>query len=217
MSLKLTIDVVSDVVCPWCYIGQKKLERALALIPDIQVTVQWLPYQLDPTIPRNGTDRHAYMLAKFGSAEKVDEIHARIASVGQELGITFDFAAIKIAANTLDAHRLIRWAGATSHDIQGRLISNLFSAFFEQGRDIGDRETLTDLASKSGMDAAVVSALLATQSDVEAVQQEVATATNMGITGVPCFLLDGRYALMGAQEPGVLADAIRQVAQYTAS
>ncbi|WP_312796084.1 DsbA family protein [Tianweitania sp.] len=211
--MTLSIDVVSDVVCPWCFIGQKKLDLALGMVPDIDVTLNWRPYQLDPTIPREGTDRQAYMLAKFGSQTKIDQIHARIESIGQELGIAFDFAAIKVAANTLDAHRLIRWAGATGPELQGRVVRNLFSAYFEQGRDIGDPQVLADLAGSSGMDAAVVSALLAAPSDIEAVQQEIATATTMGITGVPCFLLDGRYALMGAQEPEILADAIRQVAE----
>ena len=216
MSLSVNIDVVSDVVCPWCFIGQKKLDRALSMVPNIDVTVNWRPYQLDPTIPRGGTDRQAYMVAKFGSSEKINQIHARIAATGEELGIAFDFDAIKVAANTLDAHRLIRWAGADGPDVQGRVVRNLFSAFFEQGRDIGRPEILCDLAGNSGMDTAVVSALLPSPSDTEAVQQEIATATSMGITGVPCFLLDRRYALMGAQDPETLADAIRQVADKTA-
>ena len=211
MSRAITIDVVSDVVCPWCFIGQKKLDRALALVSDVDVEINWRPYQLDPTIPKEGVDRQAYMIAKFGSSEKLDQIHARIEAIGQQLGIAFNFGGIKVAANTLDAHRVIRWAGATSAERQGTFTRNLFSAFFEQGRNIGDADVLSDIAASSGMDAAIVAALLASPSDVEAVQQEIATAAQMGITGVPCFLLDRRYALMGAQEPEALADAIRQV------
>lgn len=215
MSKAITIDVVSDVVCPWCFIGQKKLDQALALVPDIHVTINWRPYQLDSTIPKGGVDRQAYMVAKFGSREKIDQIHRRIEAIGQDLGIAFDFGAIKIASNTLDAHRLIRWAGATSADTQGRLARNLFSAYFEQGRDIGDADVLSELAGASGMDTAVTAALLASPADMEDVQQEIATAAQMGITGVPCFLLDRRYALMGAQEPEPIADAIRQVVAAT--
>lgn len=184
MRPSVSIDVVSDVVCPWCFIGQKKLDRALALLPDLDVTVSWRPYQLDPTIPKNGLDRQAYMLSKFGSQEKIDQIHGRMQAIGNDLGITFDFAAIKTAVNTLDAHRLIRWAGASGPETQNRLVRNLFAANFEHGRNIGDPEVLIDLAKASGMDTALVSALLPTPADVDAVQAEVATARDMGITGV---------------------------------
>jgi len=208
----ITIDVVSDVVCPWCFIGQKKLDRALALVPDLHVTVSWRPYQLDPTIPPGGLDRQDYMVAKFGSLEKVEQIHQRIEAVGKELGITFDFAAIKVAANTLNAHRLIRWAGTSGSGQQDKIVRALFAAFFEQGRDIGRSDVLLDIARETGMDTAVVEALLPTDADVEAVRTEIATAGQMGITGVPCFILADRYALMGAQEPDVIADALRQIA-----
>lgn len=214
MKTTITVDVVSDVVCPWCFIGQKKLDLAVALLPDIDVTVNWRPYQLDPTIPKEGVDRQAYMLGKFGSIEKIEQGHRRIGAIGAELGIAFDFDAIKMAANTLDAHRLIRWAGVSGAEMQGRLVRSLFSANFEQGRNIGDPEVLVELAAATGMDGAVVATLLSSQSDVDAVQEEIATAARMGVTGVPCFLIDGRYALMGAQDPETLAEAIQQVPRY---
>lgn len=208
----ITVDVVSDVVCPWCFIGQKRLDRALEAVPDIDVEVRWRPYQLDPTIPPEGKDRKAYMLAKFGSEERLREIHARIGPLGATEGISFDFDAIKVSPNTLDAHRVLRWAAATGGETQDRLAKRLFQLYFEEGADIGDHAVLVAAARAVGMDAAVVETLLPTDADRDAVANEVATASRMGVTGVPCFLLEGKYAVMGAQDAGTLADAIRQVA-----
>jgi predicted DsbA family dithiol-disulfide isomerase len=206
----ITIDVVSDVVCPWCFIGQKRLERAMAAVPEIDVDVRWRPYQLDPTIPPEGKDRKAYMLAKFGSETRLREIHARIEPLGAEEGIEFDFDAIKVSPNTLDAHRVMRWAAVAG--AQNRLAQRLFKLYFEEGENVGDHAVLVNAARDSGMDAAVVETLLPTDADRDAVATEIATASRMGITGVPCFLLEGKYAVMGAQDAETLADAIRQVA-----
>ncbi len=207
----IAVDVVSDVVCPWCYIGQKRLETALSAVPEIDVTVRWRPYQLDPTIPPQGKDRAEYMLGKFGSAERIREIHARIEPLGAAVGIAFDFGAIKVAPNTLDAHRLIRWAANDGPATQNRLVAGLFAAYFENGLDVGDRSVLVETARAAGMDGAIVEAMLATDADRPEVAAEIETAGRMGITGVPCFLLERRYAVMGAQEAATLADAIRQV------
>ena len=212
MAIKFSIDVVSDAVCPWCFMGQKRLDRALAQVPEVQAVINWRPFQLDPTIPAQGKDRREYMLAKFGSEERLREIHARIEPLGEAEGIHFDFDAITVSPNTLDAHRVIRWAGAAGNDIQNRLVRELFSLYFEQGADIGDRAVLVEAARKSGMDAPVVESLLATDVDRDTVSAEIATASRMGVTGVPCFLLEGKYAVMGAQDASTLADAIRQVA-----
>jgi predicted DsbA family dithiol-disulfide isomerase len=209
---EIFIDVVSDVVCPWCFVGQKRLEKAVAQLPEIAVTINWRPFQLDPTIPPEGKDRKAYMMAKFGSEERLREIHARIEPVGAAEGIDFDFEAIEVAPNTIDAHRLIRWAGAAGTEVQNRLVKILFGDYFEQGLNIGDHSVLIAAAEAAGMDAPVVAAMLPTDADRAEVTNEVATASQMGITGVPCFLLEGRYAVMGAQETDALADAIRQVA-----
>ena len=208
----ITVDVVSDVVCPWCFIGQKRLDTAIAAVGDTEVHVRWRPYQLDPTIPPQGKDRHEYMLAKFGSDERIREIHARIEPLGEAEGISFAFDAIKVAPNTLDAHRLIRWAGVAGEAVQNRLVRRLFQLNFEEGADIGDHAVLVEAAREAGMDASVVETLLPTDADVEAVRTEIATASRMGISGVPCFLIEGKYAVMGAQESSVIADAIRQVA-----
>ncbi|BAB48088.1 MULTISPECIES: DsbA family oxidoreductase [Mesorhizobium] len=208
----VTVDVVSDVVCPWCFIGQKRLDKAVAAAGDVDVHIRWRPFQLDPTIPPQGKDRREYMLAKFGSDERIREIHARIEPLGEAEGISFAFDAIKVAPNTLDAHRLIRWAGAAGEAVQNRLVRRLFQLNFEEGVNIGDHAVLVEAAREAGMDASVVATLLPTDADVEAVRTEIATASRMGISGVPCFLLEGKYAVMGAQDVDTLADAIRQVA-----
>lgn len=208
----ITVDVVSDVVCPWCFIGQKRLDKAAAAVPEVAIDIHWRPYQLDPTIPPEGKDRRQYMLAKFGSEERIREIHQRIEPLGAAEGIAFDFDAIKVAPNTLDAHRVIRWAGTAGDGVQNRLVRRLFQLNFEEGANIGDPAVLIEAARESGMDTAVVEALLPTDADRDAVVSEIATAGRMGITGVPCFLLEGKYAVMGAQDAETLADAIRQVA-----
>ena len=213
----VTVDVVSDVVCPWCFMGQKRLDAAAASLPDISLVINWRPYQLDASKPKGGIDRQQYMMAKFGSAERIAQMGERLVQLGQAEGIDFRFDRIKVAVNTLDAHRVIRWAGTAGQEVQGRLVRRLFQLNFEEGANIGDHAVLVEAAREAGMDAAVVETLLATDADVEAVQAEIATAGRMGITGVPCFLLEQRYAVMGAQDSAVLADAIAKVAQAKAA
>ena len=208
----ITIDVVSDAVCPWCFIGQKRLDKAVAAVPEVDVQIRWRPFQLDPTIPPEGKDRKQYMLAKFGSEERLRQIHANIEPLGAAESIDFDFDAIKVSPNTLDAHRVMRWAAAAGPEVQNKLARRLFQLYFEEGKNIGDHAVLTEAAREAGMDAPVVEAMLATDTDRDAVANEAATASRMGITGVPCFLLEGKYAVMGAQESDTLADAIRQIA-----
>ncbi|MGB3644089.1 MAG: DsbA family protein [Mesorhizobium sp.] len=209
-TASITVDVVSDVVCPWCFIGQKRLDKAIAA-SGVDVRVHWRPFQLDPTIPPEGKNRREYMLGKFGSEERIREIHARIEPLGAAEGISFDFDAIKVAPNTLDAHRVIRWAGAAGEKVQNRLVRRLFQLNFEEGGNLGDPAVLVEAAREAGMDTAIVETLLPTDADVESVRGEIDTAARMGVTGVPCFLLEGKYAVMGAQDAVTLADAIRQV------
>ncbi|MDI6026262.1 DsbA family oxidoreductase [Corticibacterium sp. UT-5YL-CI-8] len=213
----LSIDVVSDVVCPWCYVGKKRLEAAIALTPDVAVEVRWRPFQLDATIPAGGMDRRQYMMSKFGDEKRIDQAHANLTAMGAAEGIAFDFDAIKVAPNTLDAHRVIRWAATSGIGVQGRLVTELFGRYFEHGENIGDPRVLAAAAGAASMDAAVVEAMLATDANRDEVSGEVATASRMGISGVPCFLLESKYAVMGAQEASALADAIRQVATAKAS
>ena len=208
----ITIDVVSDVVCPWCYLGQKRLDAAIAASPDVDVAISWRPFQLDPTIPREGMDRKAYMRAKFGDESRLTDAHARLEALGRDVGIDYAFDAITVSPNTLDAHRVIRWAGANSPEAQNKLVRRLFKLYFEEGADIGDHAVLAQAAGEAGMDAAVVETLLASDADRDAVANEAATASRMGVTGVPCFLFEGKYAVMGAQDTSTLTDAIRQIA-----
>jgi predicted DsbA family dithiol-disulfide isomerase len=206
---RIVIDVVSDVVCPWCYIGQKRVERAISAVPEIAVELRWRPFQLDPTIPPEGRDRRAYMLAKFGSEERLREIHARVAAAGAQEGIAFDFDAIRVSPNTLDAHRVIRWAASAG--VQTAVKKRLLSDYFEHGRNVGDHAVLIEAARDCGMDVSLVETLLPTEADVAETRAEIETATRMGISGVPCFLIESRYAVMGAQDAETIADAIRQV------
>lgn len=215
MDGRIAIDIVSDVVCPWCYLGARRLEQALAALPEVKAEVRWRPFQLDPSIPKQGVDRAAYMARKF-SPERLAAAHDRLRESGQETGIAFAFDAIKVSPNTLDAHRLIRWATDAGPGMQDRVARALFKAFFEDGADVGDAETLARVAGETGMDEAIIAALLPTDADRDAVEAEIRTAQSMGITGVPCFLLDGKYAVMGAQPVETLVDAIRQVAAMPA-
>ena len=212
----LTVDIVSDVVCPWCFIGQKRLRRAIEMVPDVAIHIRWRPFQLDATIPAGGMDRKQYMLSKFGSEERLREIHARIEPLGEAEGIKFDFGAIKVSPNTLDAHRIIRWAASAGDGVQDRLARRLFELYFEEGRNVGDHAVLVEAAREAGMDAALVESLLPTDADRDAVAAEAATASRMGITGVPCFLFENKYAVVGAQDAETLANAIRQLADAKA-
>ncbi|MEO9338926.1 DsbA family oxidoreductase [Mesorhizobium sp. SB112] len=213
----VTVDVVSDVVCPWCFIGQKRLDKAIELLPDIDVHVRWRPFQLDPTIPAGGIDRKQYMLSKFGSEERLKEIHARVEQLGADEGIEFDFDAITVSPNTIDAHRVIRWSAAQGEAAQNTVARRLFQLYFEEGKNVGDHEVLIDAVRGAGLDAAPIEVLLATDADRTEISTEAATASQMGITGVPCFLLESKYAVMGAQDVATLADAIQQVATAKAN
>ena len=209
-SEPLTIDVVSDVVCPWCYVGEKRLEAALAEEPQ-PVTLRWRPYQLDPTIPAGGLDRAEYMERKFGKSGRLQSVHDNLTRLGAELGIPFAFDRIKRSPNTLDAHRLIRWA--SSAGMQGAIVDRLFKAYFVEGRDIGDRGVLIEIAGEFGLVAKLVEKLLKDGADADLVRQEIEQAQGMGVSGVPFFIFGGRLGVPGAQEPSVLRRAMAQARQ----
>lgn len=210
---RLTVDIVSDVMCPWCYIGKKRLETAIAsLDPSMEIELAWRPFQLDPTLPKEGKDRRRYLEEKFGSPERAGQAYASIREAGAVEGIPFDFEAIKVSSNTLDAHRLIRWAASAGDAVQDRVVERLFRMYFIEGKNIGDNANLLEAASAAGMDEPVVRALLDSDKDRTEVLQEIDTAQRMGVTGVPCFILDRRYAVMGAQPAEALARAINELA-----
>lgn len=211
--ITINVDVVSDVMCPWCYIGKRRLEAALSDLPDdVQVDVHWRPYQLDSTLPKDGKDRQLYLSEKFGGAERAREFYGTIADAGRAEKIHFDFDGISVSPNTLDAHRLIRWSATEAPGVQNRLVELLFRAYFTEGRNIGDNAVLLDAAEEAGMDRAVAETLLFGDTDRAEVEAEIETAHKMGVTGVPCFILNNKYVVMGAQSGEVLASAIREVA-----
>ena len=212
MSGQFIIDVVSDVICPWCFLGKRRLDAALAQL-DLDVFIRWRPYMLDSTIPPEGLDRQDYMLAKFGE-ERLKTIHDPLIEAGRELGVPYDFDAITRTPNTLDAHRLIRWSHTVG--LQHEMAERLFTAYWSEGQDVGDRDVLAACAGEVGINAAQIRELLDSEQDVEETKTEILHATNIGVTGVPTFILAQSYALVGAQSPEVLADAISRVAKEVA-
>ena len=212
-SAPLSVDVVSDVVCPWCYVGKRRLERAIAAA-GVPLTIRWRPFQLDSTIPIGGKPRRDYLQQKFGSAARIDEIHKAITATGAAEGIAFAFDKIEVSPNTLDAHRLVRWAEEAG--LQNEVVEALFRAYFIEGRDIGDHAVLADIAGSAGMDCATVAARLARDEDRGAVQAEIESAQRIGVTGVPTFILGGRYGLVGAQPAEEIAKALRSIAAKNA-
>jgi predicted DsbA family dithiol-disulfide isomerase len=203
------LEIISDPVCPWCYIGATHLFRALAARPEHPFAIRWRPYQLNPEMPPGGMDRKAYVTAKFGGEGRLDAMNARLEAMGAEAGIAFRFERIARSPNTLDAHRLIHWAGAEG--VQTRAVMALFRRYFEEGEDISDPGVLRAAAEEAGMDGAGVARLLSGDADRAAVRGEADEARAMGVTGVPTFVIGGRHAVSGAQPPdlwGKLADEL---------
>jgi predicted DsbA family dithiol-disulfide isomerase len=202
----VTIDVVSDVMCPWCYIGKRRLEKAAVAHPDIPLDVQWRPFQLDATIPPEGMDRRMYLERKFGGAEAAERVYAPVRAAGEAEAIPFAFDRIRRSPNTINAHRLIRWAGQAG--LQEEMVERLFRLYFIEGGDLTDTTVLAKAAAEAGMEHEVAERLLASEADVAEVRADIEAAQNMGVTGVPTFIIAGRYAVVGAQSADVLADAI---------
>ena len=205
MPEPLAIDVVSDVVCPWCYLGKRRLDAALAR--ESGVEVRWRPFQLDPTIPSEGLDRQSYMRAKFRDEARLADIHARLTALGAEVGVAFDFAAIRRSPNTLDAHRLIRFASEAG--LADAVVERLFADYFERGRDIGDRAVLVQASRDCGLGE--VGERLAGDEGAAEVRAEIDTAQRLGVDGVPFFIFAQKYAVAGAQSEEVLAEALARV------
>jgi predicted DsbA family dithiol-disulfide isomerase len=213
----MQIDIVSDTVCPWCFIGKRRIERAMALRPDVSFEVFWRPYRLDPTIPREGVDRRAYLKAKFGDTPRSSAMGDAIRSEGAGEGIEFAFDKIAKSPNTLDSHRLVRWSASAG--VQDQVVERLFRAYFIEGKDIGDAAVLAAVAADAGMDGELVASLLASDADLESVEREAGLANEMGITGVPTFIFDSKLMISGAREAELLArviDKAREVASVSA-
>jgi predicted DsbA family dithiol-disulfide isomerase len=207
------IDVVSDVVCPWCFIGKRRLEKALALKPEIPVEVHWHPYFLNDWIPREGMAREEYLTTKFGSPERYKGIAQRVSAAAAAEGLVYASDKMKRQPNTTDCHRLIMWA-----DVQGKapaMKQKLMDLYFTEGADLSDRETLVKAAADVGLDADAVRGDLAGDKDLDAVGGEAQRAKEAGIDGVPCFIFAGKYAVSGAQAPEYLAEMIERAALET--
>lgn len=202
----IAIDVVSDVICPWCFLGKRRLDKALALIPEIKTEIVFRPFFLDPSIPTGGLDRHKYMTDKFGE-ERLKTIHDPLIKAGLEDGVPYQFDKITRAPNTLDAHRIIRWAQAVGR--QSEVVEALFVAYWRDGKDVGDHTVLGDIAKSIGLD---VAADLTSDKDKAEVKQECVRAQQMGISGVPTFIINQKYGISGAQGAEMLAQTIKEIA-----
>lgn len=206
MAVKL--DILSDPICPWCYIGKTQLDRALAERPDHPFVIEWHPFQLNPDMPREGRDRREYLTEKFG--DRADAAYAQITEHAKSLGIEADFSKIERTPNTLDAHRMIHWAGIEGK--QGPMVDALFRANFVEGRDIGQHDVLADLADSIGMDASVILKLLQSDADEQMIRERDAHSREMGVNAVPTFIVAQRHAVPGAQTPEVWLKVIDEIA-----
>jgi predicted DsbA family dithiol-disulfide isomerase len=207
MPLRITVDIVSDAICPWCFIGKRRFERALKEAPsDIEVMLAWRPYQLNPDMPPEGMDRKAYLAAKFGGDTRSERIYQAVREAGAGEGIHFNFVGMMRTPNTINAHRLIGLAGRGGR--QDPVVEALFRAYFLDGRDIGDAGTLVEIGAAAGLDAKVLADYFAGRDDVERVEAEDAMARRMGIQGVPCFIFNRKYAISGAQEPAAFLEVL---------
>jgi predicted DsbA family dithiol-disulfide isomerase len=205
------LDIISDPVCPWCMIGKARLDRALEARADHPFEIEWHPFQLNPEMPEGGMERPAYLEAKFGGKARAAEIYARIDEAARDSGIEIDWAAIPRIPNTLDAHRLIHWAGLEER--QSSVVDALFRAYWQEGRDIGDRDTLADIADAAGMDAATVRRLLAGDADLEDVRSRDAHARERGVTGVPTFVVANQHVVPGAQPAALWEKLIDEISE----
>jgi predicted DsbA family dithiol-disulfide isomerase len=211
MSAKrpLQIDIVSDVVCPWCYIGKRRIENALALARDVPVEIHWRPFFLNPWVPRQGIDRKTYLETKFGSVEAYQGIAGRVVAAAGEEGLLYRPDLVRRQPNTIDCHRLIHWADATGRSAEMK--QRLMELYFKEGGDLTDSEVLVQAAADCGLDPDDVRRRLASDEDVDLISAQAKDASDKGISGVPTFIFADKYAVSGAQPAEQLARAIRQV------
>ncbi|WP_278921724.1 MULTISPECIES: DsbA family oxidoreductase [Pseudophaeobacter] len=213
------LDIISDPICPWCYIGKTHLDKALAEIPDHPFVIEWHPFQLNPDMPAEGMDRRAYLEAKFGGKEGAVRAYAPVVENAEKAGLKIDFEGMQRTPNTINAHRLIHWAGIEAK--QGAMVDALFDAYFSQARDIGDTEVLVEIAANVGLEADVVRKLLSGDSDREDIRNRDAHSRKMGVTSVPTFIIANQHAVPGAQQPDmwkqIISDIMEQLQNPTES
>ena len=206
----IKLDILSDPICPWCYIGKSNLDRALEARPDHPFAIEWHPFQLNPDMPREGMDRRAYLEAKFGGPEGAAQVYGRIAEAAKSAGVKVDFDMIQRTPNTLDAHRLIHWAGLEGR--QTAAVSRLFKGYFEDGHDIGDRNVLLGIADGIGMDRAMTERLFESDADLKDIRDRDAHARARGVSGVPTFVIANTHVVPGAQPPELWARVLDELA-----
>ncbi len=204
------LDILSDPICPWCYIGKTNLDRALERHPEHPFDIEWHPFQLNPDMPPEGVDRADYLAAKFGGRENAARVYARVDAAAEAAGLAIDWGAIRRVPNTLDAHRLIHWAGLEGR--QTPVAGALFRAYWREGRDIGDRAVLLDIAEAQGLDRAMCERLFESGADAEDIRARDARARERGVTGVPTFVVANRHVVPGAQPPELWDQVIGEIA-----
>lgn len=208
------IDIFSDTICPWCLIGKRRLERALAERPGLEAAIHWRAFQLNPMMPKGGLERQTYLSMKFGGPENAAATYDRIRRAGAEDGIDFAFEDIPRTPNTVDSHRLIRWAAG--QDRESETAEVLFQAYFFRGQDIGSLDVLAEAAESTGLDRVEARAFLESSALEAEIREEDRQARGLGIDGVPCFVFNGRHALAGAQPPKVLVQMLDLAQQESA-
>jgi len=204
--MEVSVDVISDVICPWCYIGKRRLEKAV-VAADVQVSVRWHPFQLNPTMPKEGISRKEYRTRKFGSWERSMELDAKVVAVGESEGIHFTFDKIFRTPNTVDAHRLI-WI-ADQHGFQDAVVEALFRTYFTEGQDVGNRETLVDVGAETGLDRQVVETMLGCEEGMGAIAKAREITQQYGVNGVPFFIINQKITLSGAQDSETIVEAFQ--------
>ncbi len=202
----LTIEVVHDLVCPWCYLGLRRLRRGLAGRPEVEIAFTWRAFLLNPDMPRAGMTRDEYLIRKFGNEERARRLFASIAQIGLAEGVAFRFDRVRHMPSSVDAHRLVRFATRAGRDLE--VVEALFAAHFNEGADIGDVSCLTAIAAQTGLDAGEVRQFLTSDQEIDAVHADNLRAHRLGINGVPCFIIGGGHAIAGAQEPAVISRLI---------
>ena len=207
------LDIISDPICPWCYIGKANLDAALAQFVDHPFTIEWHPFQLNPDMPAGGMDRKTYLETKFGGKAAAAKAYAPVVAHAEKAGLTINFEAMQVTPNTIDAHRLIHWAGNEARQLL--VVDLLFKAYFVEGRDIGSHEVLADIADMAEMDAALITRLLASDADTADIRARDAHSRDMGISAVPTFVVANQHAVPGAQPTDlwvkIISDIIAQI------
>lgn len=207
----IKIDIISDPICPWCYIGKTRLDRALEANPDHDFVIEWHPFQLNPTMASEGMDRREYLETKFGGKEGAISVYSQIDQAAKDSGLHLDLAGIKRTPNTINAHRLIHWAGIDG--LQNAVVDRLFKAYFKEGRDISDHSVLVRIASGVGIDGDAVRRLLESDADADDITARDADARRKGVSGVPCFVVANEYVIQGAQGQEMWENVIKEIAE----